>query len=318
MKPTKIEYTKTATTFEQQIDILKHRGVIITDEKKAKEYLSDIGYYHLGFYFHPFEISYPELESKRKHHLRQDTRIEDVVALYYFDFDLRNIINRYVSRIEISIRTTMIYRLSNKYHADPTWFVNPQVVSSDFISKFPTQAYLSIKKKGPIKRHHTKYIGGYAPAWKSIEYMTLGNLEILYDSLLLDSDKRMISLHYGEPAIGTFKSYLTTIREVRNICAHGSFLFGMKLTKGIRSGMACRTFPNQSQQSFQGALYVIDYLLKTVSKNRTRDMWNDIFVITKRLYSKAPMTQTIIEKLTGIILPENFTENESFANTFRD
>ncbi|MBO5818510.1 MAG: Abi family protein, partial [Bacteroidales bacterium] len=184
--------------------------------------------------------------------------------------------------------------------------------------KFPSQAYLSIKKKGPIKRHHTKYIGGYAPAWKSIEYMTLGNLEILYDSLLLDGDKRMISLHYGEPAIGTFKSYLTTIREVRNICAHGSFLFGMKLTKGIRSGMACRTFPNQSQQSFQGALYVIDYLLKTVSKNRTRDMWNDIFVITKRLYSKAPMTQTIIEKQTGIILPENFTENESFANTFRD
>lgn len=39
MKPTKLEYTKTATSFEQQIDILKHRGVIITDEKKAKEIL---------------------------------------------------------------------------------------------------------------------------------------------------------------------------------------------------------------------------------------------------------------------------------------
>jgi len=61
------------------------------------------------------------------------------------------------------------------------------------------------------------------------------------------------------------------------------------------------TIPNQSQQNFQGALYVIDYLLKTVSKNRAQDMWNDIFVITKRLYSKAPKTQTIIEKLTGII-----------------
>ena len=61
------------------------------------------------------------------------------------------------------------------------------------------------------------------------------------------------------------------------------------------------TIPNQSQQSFQGALYVIDYLLKTVSKNRAQDMWNDIFVITKRLYSKAPKTQAIIEKLTGII-----------------
>lgn len=61
------------------------------------------------------------------------------------------------------------------------------------------------------------------------------------------------------------------------------------------------TITNQSQQNFQGALYVIDYLLKTVSKNRAQDMWNDIFVITRRLYSKAPKTQTIIEKLTGII-----------------
>lgn len=82
-----------------------------------------------------------------------------------------------------------------------------------------------------------------------------------------------------------------------------TFIIGIPIAIVITT---CRKFDdititNQSQQNIQGALYVIDYLLKTVSKNRAQDMWNDIFVITRRLYSKAPKTPTIIEKLTGII-----------------
>jgi abortive infection bacteriophage resistance protein len=79
------------------------------------------------------------------HTVNSGTRIEDVVALYYFDMDLRNILNKYLSRIEIAIRTTMIYELSNKYKSNPTWFVDPKVVSHDFISRFPKEAYKSIK-----------------------------------------------------------------------------------------------------------------------------------------------------------------------------
>ena len=35
---------KVATTIEQQLDLLKHRGMNIGDEDKAKENLLDIGY----------------------------------------------------------------------------------------------------------------------------------------------------------------------------------------------------------------------------------------------------------------------------------
>ena len=57
---------KVAATIEEQIDQLKSRGIIISDGGKAKEILSDIGYYRLGFYLFPFEESYPDL-SKRTH-----------------------------------------------------------------------------------------------------------------------------------------------------------------------------------------------------------------------------------------------------------
>ena len=119
MARTKIPYTKQAKSLDEQIDILRSRNVIIKDEEKAKEYLSDIGYYRLGFYAFPFERTYPFLNSRRRHEVKPDTTIEKIVALYYYDFDLRTILNKYLSRIEVSIRTTMIYKLSLKYLSNP-------------------------------------------------------------------------------------------------------------------------------------------------------------------------------------------------------
>jgi len=312
MARTRIPYTKQATDYDEQIRILRSRGVVISDEAKAKEILSDIGYYRLGFYIHPFETTYPLLDYRRIHDVTPGTTIEDAVSLYYFDLDLRNILNRYLSRIEVAIRTTMIYELSNKYISDPYWFVNPNIVSSTFITGFPSTAYNSIKKKAPIKRHHLKYIEQYAPAWKTMEYMTLGNLEVLYENLLQNTDKRIISTHFNEPAIATFKSYMMAIRETRNACAHGNVLFGMTLTSGIRTGAACSSFPAHTQQTFHGALRVIDYLLRQISVNRANDMWVEIYKATTLLYSKTPSLKPLIESQTGIIVPENQEETSGF------
>ena len=56
------EYIKTVTG---QIEHLKELGLIIPDEKKAFEILSDIGFYRLGFYMFPFEKMYPNKAGRR-------------------------------------------------------------------------------------------------------------------------------------------------------------------------------------------------------------------------------------------------------------
>ena len=300
----KIPYTKRAITYDEQIANLRRHGVIISDENKAKEILADMGYYRLGFYLHAFEITYPCVDTSRSHNVRPGTRIEDVVALYYFDLDMRNVLNRYLSRIEVAIRNTVIYELSIKYVNDPNWFVNPNVVTAGFISQFPSAAYNSIKKNEVIRRHHKKYIGSYAPAWKTMEYMTLGNVEILYASLLLDKDKKLVSNRFGEPATATFKSYLSAVRELRNACAHGKTLFDLNLFTGIRSGKA-GTFQGNQRHTFREALCVVDYLVKNISANRAKDMWDDIFRVTRLLYSKTPVVRQLIEQRTGIIVPQD-------------
>ena len=305
MTGTKVAYTKRATTYDRQIELLRSRGVVINDEAKAKEYLSDIGYYRLGFYIHPFERTYPLLDGRRRHEVNDGTTIEGIVAFYYYNLDLRNILNRYLSRIEVAIRTTMVYELSNKYQDDPFWYVNPDVVDESFINDFRLKVYdRTIRTKEPIRRHHRKYVGVFAPAWKTMEFTTFGNLEALYDNLRLSADKCLISRHFGEPAMGMFKNYLSVIREVRNSCAHGNVIVGLNLTNSVRAGsMACPSLAVGTQNTFCGALRVIDYMLRMVSVNRANDMWNELFIATARLYSKVPSLQALVEQKTGIVLP---------------
>lgn len=296
-------YIKEAKTLDEQIAILRSRGVVISDEEKAKEYLSDIGYYRLGFYSHPFEITYPELGKRRQHNVRPGTKIEEIVALYYYDFDLRTLLNRYLSRIEVSVRTSIIYELSLKYLPNSTWFVDPAVMTASFIKDFHKEVYSHLRSKPTIVRHHDKYYGKYAPAWKTIEFMTMGNMEALYDNLLLDADKRMISIRYNEPAIATFKSYLSSLREVRNACAHGNVLYDLHLVSGIIRGAACPSFTHGSQQTLFGVLRVIDFMLRSISENRANEMWEELYKVTDRLYLKVPSIRPLIEAQTGIIVP---------------
>lgn len=83
---------------------------------------------------------------------------------------------------------------------------------------------------------------------------------------------------------------------------------GMTLPNGIKAGVACPSFPAHTQQTFHGALRVIDYLLRQISVNRANDMWNEIYAAARLLYSKAPALETLIETRTGIVLPVNTTK----------
>lgn len=65
---------KFATNIEEQITKLVERGMVIEDIEKAKENLLDIGYFRLGFYWFPFEKSYPR-NQKETIYLKMERRL---------------------------------------------------------------------------------------------------------------------------------------------------------------------------------------------------------------------------------------------------
>lgn len=286
---------KRATTIVEQIALLKKRGMSITDEKKAEEILMDIGFYRIGFYAFPFEKTFPELEN-RTHEYKENTSFEDVVDLYYFDYDLRKILTNYLSRIEVNLRTYITYTVSNLYNNSPTWFVDPNIMKPQYIYEFEDKVYKKIKDNPIIKRHHNKYINDrYAPAWKTIEFMTLGNLCSLFSNLKDNSLQRKIAQHYN-CGLGVFFNYLETFRVIRNSCAHGSCIYNISLAKGIRSS-AKVPISDDSRHNIHGIISVIKHMLGMISENRRNDLENDLLGLLR--LKRSPLCSEIIGLCTG-------------------
>lgn len=290
---------KSATTIEQQLDLLKSRGLAFSDIEKAKEILLDVGYYRLGFYLFPFEKSYPNLRD-RTHEYIEGASFEDAVNLYYFDFDLRLLLMRYLNRIEIAFRTSLIYNISNKYNSNPVWFVSPVVVNRAYAREFECKVYTSDFKRNPvIHRHHQNNPNDrFAPAWKTLEFMTFGAVMKLYEQLKERDDKIFIAHEFGIRQVVTFESYMHTIRQVRNACTHGQYIYDLKLPQGIRRGPAANT-PSE-RYNLIGALRVIKYVIGQVSANRADDMSKQIKSLYEDLCSASPDLKPLIPDFSTI------------------
>lgn len=291
---------KTATTVEEQIEKLKSRGMVIEDEEKAKENLLDIGYYRLGFYWFPFEKTYPR-KVKRNHEYKEGTKFDYAIRLYYFDFDLRNLFLRYISRIEINFRTTLIYHVSNKYKDDPFWYINPRVVKKEFIESNVFQAALNeANGESVVKSDLKKYGRKHAPAWKVIEYMSFGVTISLFGNLIDGGLRKEISMVYGMDASSQFSNYVNTVRRLRNYCAHGKVLYDMNLPEAISNGPVGNLGNRKTMLS--GAYTVFKYLLGYVSKKRVDEMKSGLITAFDRVTDKA--VRDIIINNSGFNLNE--------------
>ncbi len=276
---------KLAANIEEQIKLLRDRGVIIDDKTKAEEQLLDIGYYRLGFYAFPFEKTFPQL-SNRDHHVKDGIKFRDIVDLYYFDGDLRKILINYINRIEVNIRTTIAYVASMFYKTNPFWYVDSRNVNKKFLDDFKVRIDKKGKKHGIyhtkirknnsiIQRHHVNHKSdNYAPAWKTFEFMTLGNLCTLFDALKEADLKDKIAKKYLCDTTD-FITYLTAIKDIRNSCAHGACIYNMNLPCAIANcphiGLSLT-----DNQNIKAGIHVILYMINIVSHNRRNDMIEEL------------------------------------------
>lgn len=272
---------KKATTVVEQIARLKSRGMIIADIEKTEEELMDIGYYRLGYYWFPFEQTYPRKEH-RTHEFKDGTKFEYAIKLYYFDFDLRNIFLRYTSRIEINFRTCLIYTISNKYKDDPFWYLNPKVLKESFIGSRLFQDALSEAEREPnIKLDMKRHERNHSPAWKVIENFTFGVVISIYENIVDGGLKHDISVYYGIQSPNQFLSYINAVRRLRNYCAHANVLFDVNLPVPVSNGPAGNLGVRKSE--LFAAYQVFKYLLGRVSVNRVSDMKSEVLGAFKRV-----------------------------------
>ena len=267
-----------ATTIDDQIIRLTKRGLILDyDNPKVKEVLLDIGYYRLGFYWNPFE-------KNDNHEFQQDSKFSNAVSLYYLDVDLRNILLKYINRIEIHFRTKVIYYVSNKYRANPSWYAEKGIINNNFIQSVPAKLSMLnrvytldfINNNKTLKKHHEKYPSeDYAPAWKALEFFTFGVLSNLYKNINDNDIKKRVSTSMGVQSVDKFENLMSTVVLIRNICSHGDVLYDFKTPKGL-SVLPGIDFEGSDRSSLNACIKVIAYFLEHISVNRKNDFIKDI------------------------------------------
>jgi abortive infection bacteriophage resistance protein len=216
-------FEKEAFTITQQIERLQERGLIITPFDKADHYLSHISYYRLGEYWHSMQ------SDKINHIFKENSKFKDVIALYNFDGELKILLFDVIEKIEISLRTKLIYHLSHEI--DPWWFQNFNIFinSKELVKTLANLEVELTRSKEPTIINHFKNHKDdlrFPPSWKSLEQTSFGSLSKLYGNLKNTvKSKDTIAQEYGVINHTFLPSWLQSIAQIRNYCAHHSRLW---------------------------------------------------------------------------------------------
>ena len=106
---------------DDQISILRERGMEIHDLEFARSVLREIGYYRLSGYSYPYRAVQAEAALLSDNFI-EGTTIEKVVKLYRYDQELRAVTGLQLAKIEIVLRVMISHELGR---VDPYIHLSP-------------------------------------------------------------------------------------------------------------------------------------------------------------------------------------------------
>jgi abortive infection bacteriophage resistance protein len=218
-----MRYVKPALSYEEQADLLLGRGLIA-----ARDILIDrlrvVNYYRLSGYLYPFR--------NPDDSFRPGTDLETVWRRYTFDRRLRLAVLDAVERVEVALRTQIVYEHVRRYgpfgYAVPA---NLPKLADDRFGHFLARVYDETQRSREVfVQHFQRKYGdqhGYLPLWMAAEIVPFGVTFSFFTGVEPDI-KREIALIYGIPDAVLF-SWLNVLNMARNICAHHGRLWNREL-----------------------------------------------------------------------------------------
>ena len=221
-------------SLEEQIDILKHKGLIINDESYAKKVLLRENYFFLNGYRHLF------LRTSTGEDFLAGTTFEELYSLFLFDRSFRNIIFKNVLVIENNLKSVISYQLSKKYGYKEKDYLKPKNFTNDstkirqvndLIQKMKRQIRINGSQHSATLHYMSNY--GYIPLWILVKVLSFGIVCEMV-SILKKEDQVALASIYGVE-LDRFIMYLPMLSNYRNLCAHEDILFENRTQKNIEN-----------------------------------------------------------------------------------
>lgn len=212
--------TKPFKTIDDQLEILRSRGLTIENADKAREFLSRNNYYRISGY---------SLTLRDHDVFFSSVTFQNIMDIYEFDRKLRHILLSYLDIIEVTFKSFYSYEFSMKYgplgYLDATHFTDEHKYSST-ISKVESQKQKRLSSEAYLK-HFITDLNEDIPFWAYIDLFTISNISILYSISQPDLQKNVVA-HYpfkSNKARIFLQQAMKNMTIIRNLSAHGSRMF---------------------------------------------------------------------------------------------
>lgn len=219
-------------TIDDQVDILRARGLVINDEEKVRDILFRENYFFISGYRHMF--TEPGSRSK----FLDGTSFEELYAVFSFDRRIRNTFFKNILIVENNIKSIISYHLSKKYGFKEKDYLNPDNFTqdkladrqvNDILNKVRRQIRVNGRKHTATMHYIDNY--GYIPMWILVKVLSFGTMAEFY-GILKREDQQSIASAYGLDA-ETLEIYLTILANFRNVCAHEDILYDHRTQRMI-------------------------------------------------------------------------------------
>ena len=207
-------------TIDEQIALLKFRGLTIYDEKEAADFLMRHNYYRISGYsltLRNHDVFYPS------------ATFQNIIDIYNFDHELRHVLMRFIETIEVSIKSVYSYEFARVH--GPLGYLD----KSNFTDAILYQKTIDKVNDQKDKRHpHEAYLKHFLdelkqdiPLWAFVDLFTISDISFLY-SITEIPIKQAIASRFGLPVNNGYlilEKFLKSMTIIRNLCAHGSRLY---------------------------------------------------------------------------------------------
>jgi len=219
-------------TIDQQIDILKKKGLIIDDYDTCYNILLKENYFFINGYRHIF------MNSPTDRTFITGATFSELYAVFKFDRYSRNIFFKNLLIIENRLKSVISYQLSKKYGYKEKDYLNLRNFTQDpekrrrvkdVIEKMRRQIRINTGRHNATMHYLKNY--GYIPLWILVKVLSFGMVCELF-SIMTDEDKLEVSsvFHLG---IEELESFLPILSNYRNLCAHEDIVFDHKTERKI-------------------------------------------------------------------------------------
>lgn len=292
-------------TLDEQIALLKSRNLIIDDEKRAKDKLLNYNFYKVINGTRKYFI-----DDQGSYNYRDKTSFRELEKMHEFDKEFKKYFLNSILDVERHLRSIISY-VFMKYHSEAEAYLNPNNFNSNYTlisanSHTLTKTIESYKEESNYNKSMQYYTSKYdhVPFWFLVNFISFGKLVNFYQTMkekeayevaniftkFLTENIEQAKGYYI--TVGQFESYISAIKDIRNVVAHDNLLLGYRSEESLN--MIDPIFSKSNISKDKERIYVFDiylvmqlFLTRSQFRELTYNLQESIENLKKEIGTKA-------------------------------